>query len=130
MGYCNSLLFVHPSREIRKIQIIKNSAALLVIKTIKYNHISPILRGLLWLPVHQRVMLKLICTTYENMYCTAPTYLNELLSIYALPRNLRSSSTGGVKLNQPIPCNKFYGEPAFSVSLEQFSSQFTFDRFL
>ena len=34
-------------------------------------------------------------------------------------------------LNQPIPCNKFYGEQAFSVcALEQLTSQITFDSFL
>ena len=41
--------------------------------------------------------------------------MNELLSSYAAPRNLRTNSTGGVKLNHPLPCNKFYGERDYSV---------------
>ena len=45
--------------------------------------------------------------------------------------NLRSKSTVGVKLNQPIPCDEFYGERTFSVnSLEQLTSLFTLHSFL
>ena len=47
MDYCNSLLIGLPSREIRKIQIIQNSATRLVTITRKYYHITPILQGLL-----------------------------------------------------------------------------------
>ena len=117
MDYCHSLQSGLPSREINQIQIIQNSAVRLVTKTRKYDHITPILQGLHWLPVHQRIKFRLICTTYKTIYGAAPTYLNELLSIYTPPRILCSNSTGGVKLNQPIKCNKFYGEHAFSVSV-------------
>ena len=57
-----SLLFGLPSSEIRKIQIIQNSSARHVTKTRKYDHMTTILQGLHWLPVHQRNELKLICT--------------------------------------------------------------------
>ena len=116
MDYCNGLLFGFPSHEIRKIQIIQNSEARLVTKARKYDRIAPIFLRLHWLPVHQHVKFKLICATCDIIYGTAPTYLYELLSIYAPPRNLHSSSTGGVRLNQPVPCNTFCGERAFSVS--------------
>ena len=38
------------------------------------------------------------------------------MSMCAPPRNMRSNSVGGVRLNQPISYNKPYGERAFSVS--------------
>ena len=114
MDYCNSLLFGLPRHEIRMIQIIQNSATCLVTKTMKYDHI---LQGQHWLLVHQHIKFKLICTTYKIIYGAAPTYLNKLLCIYAPPRNLCSNSTGGVRLNQSVPCNKFYGECAYSVSV-------------
>ena len=117
MDYCNGLLFGLPRHEIKMIQIIQNSATCLVTKTIKYDHITPILQGQHWLLVHQHIKFKVICTTYKIIYGAAPTYLSELLCIYAPLRNLCSNSTGGVRLNQPIPCNKFYGECAFSVSV-------------
>ena len=81
------------------------------------------LQGLHWPPVHQHINFKLICTTYKIIYSSAPTYLNELLSIYAPPRNFRSISTGGVRLNQPIQCNKLKcNEQAFSVSAPRLRS--------
>ena len=64
---------------------------------------------------HQLIEFKIICSK-KNIYSAAPTYFNELLSIYAQPMNLRRNSTGGILLNYPIPCNKLYAERAFSVS--------------
>ena len=89
-------MFGLPSLEIRKILIIQNSTAHLVIKTRKYDDITPILQVLRWLPAHQQVKFKLICTTYKIIYGAVPAYLNELLSIYAPPKNLHSNSTRGV----------------------------------
>ena len=75
MDYCNRLLFGLPSREIRKIQIIKDYVDRLITKRRKYYHIIPTLQGLHWLPVHQRIRFKLIYLRY----------LNKLLSIYDPP---------------------------------------------
>ena len=124
MDYCNNLPLGLPSHEIRKIQIIQNSAASFVTKTRKYDHITPMLQGLHWLPVHQRVNCKLICTTYGIIDGAAPTHLNELLSIYAPPRNLRSNSTEGVRLNQPIPGSKHMVSDTFHYSCHVFGTAY------
>ena len=116
MDYSNSLLFGLPSHEVMKIQIRQNYVVCLITKTRRCDHKTPIIQGLHWLLLHQCIEFKLCCTTYKIIYRAAPTYLNELLSIYAPPRKLRSNSTGGVMLSQPIPCYKFYGERVFSVS--------------
>ena len=39
---------------IRKLQGVQNAAARLITGTRKFEHITPILRDLHWLPVHQR----------------------------------------------------------------------------
>ena len=52
-----------------------------------------------------KFMFKVMCTSYEITYHAAPTYLNDLPSIYAPPTNLCSKSTGKVMLDQPMPCN-------------------------
>ena len=75
MDYRNDLLFGLPSREIRNIQIIHNSAVHLVTKARKYNDITSILQGLPRLTVHQCVKFKLICITYKIIYCAAPNML-------------------------------------------------------
>ena len=100
--------------------MIQNSAALLVTNTRKYDNIAPILQELHWLLVHQHAKNKFISTTYKITYRAAPTYFNDLLTIYTQPRNLCSKSTVGVKSNQsntPCNCNKFYSERAFTVSV-------------
>ena len=49
--YCNSLLYDVSDYNINRFQRIQNSAARIVINTRKYDHITPILQKLYWLPV-------------------------------------------------------------------------------
>ena len=52
---CNSLLFGVPDKDLSKLQRIQNSAARLVSRSKKQNHITPILRTLHWLPTKSRI---------------------------------------------------------------------------
>ena len=51
LDYCNSLLYKVPAIHISKLQRIQNSAARLVFSTPRFNHITPVLFSLQWLPV-------------------------------------------------------------------------------
>ena len=51
IDYCNSLLFKIPAVHIAKLQRIQNSAARLVYYIPRFEHITPVLYRLLWLPV-------------------------------------------------------------------------------
>ena len=51
LDYCNSLLSGCPKHRLEKIQKVKNSAARLILKTHKQDHVSPLLRTLHWLPI-------------------------------------------------------------------------------
>ena len=51
IDYCNSLLFKIPAVHIAKLQRIQNSAARLVYYIPRFEHITPVLHRLLWLPV-------------------------------------------------------------------------------
>ena len=51
LGQCNSLLYALPESQTAKLQRIQNSAARLVSLSRKYDHITPILHELHWLPV-------------------------------------------------------------------------------
>jgi len=53
LDYCNSLLTGLSKRAVRQLQYIQNAAARILTRTRKYDHISPVLRFLHWLPVTQ-----------------------------------------------------------------------------
>lgn len=54
IDYCNSLLVGVPSTQLSKLQRLQNAAARLVSNIVKYDHITPTLVNLHWLPVHLR----------------------------------------------------------------------------
>ncbi len=75
--------------------MVQNAAATVFTRTRKYDHISPVLSTVHWLPIKHRIDLKILLITYKTLNGLAPQYLNELLSHYNPPRNpLRSQNSG------------------------------------
>ncbi len=94
LDYCNALLGGCSARLINKLQMVQNSAARVLTRTRKYDHISPVLSTLHWLPTKHRIDFKILLITYKALNGLAPQYLSELLSHYSPPRPLRSQSSG------------------------------------
>ena len=90
--YCNGLLCGIPEELIRKLQRVQNNAARVITLTKKYDHITPVLKELHWLPVRRRIEFKILLLAYKCLHGTAPSYLRELLKEYVPPRTLRSTS--------------------------------------
>ena len=75
LDYCNSLLHGLPDKLINRLQII---AARIVSHTSKFEHITPVMYELHWLPVKMPIRFKLLLLVYQCVQQTAPTYLCEL----------------------------------------------------
>ena len=89
------------------------TAAQLVTRSSKYNHITPLLQKLNWLPVSYRVIFKILLLVYKARRGLCPGYVSELLQERKSSRVLRSSSLG--LLATPTSRTKTYGDRAFSV---------------
>jgi hypothetical protein len=110
LDYCNSLLYGIPSSQLKKLQFVQNAAARLITKTKKFDHITPALHELHWLPIAKRIEFKLLVITYNIHHDLAPVYLAELVKSYEPTRNLRSKTQ---LLLQRNPVNLCYGKRSF-----------------
>ena len=76
-----------------RLQMAQNNTARCLTITRYRQHISPVLQQLLWLPVRQRVVFKVLTTIQKSLHTlSAPTYMRELCPVYQSYRTLRSAS--------------------------------------
>ena len=76
LDYCNGVLFGIPSKYLDRLQYVQNSAARVLTRTKPWQHITPTLRQLHWLPVKFRITYKLLLLTYKCQNALAPHYLS------------------------------------------------------
>ena len=85
----------------------------LLVRVRKYEHITPILHSLHWLPISSRIEYKVCLLTHQCIHNNAPPYLKELISPPAPTRSLRSgtSHTNTLKVPKTKLCTM--GDRAF-----------------
>ena len=75
LDFCNGLLFGKPDSLIAKLQRVKNACARLFYRRSKFTSTAPLLREYHWLPVRQRISLKILLMVYKSLSGQAPNYI-------------------------------------------------------
>ena len=112
IDYCNSLLAGLPDNLLNKLQRVQNCAAKVCLNKKKYDHVTPLLITLHWLPVKERIEYKVATLCFKYFDGSLPLYLSDLLKKPLKVRELRSSKDETL-LFVPLKNMTTYGERAF-----------------
>jgi hypothetical protein len=96
IDYANSLLYGVPQQQLRKLQLVQNSAARLILQKKPDEHITPTLYELHWLPVASRVRYKILILCHKIQHGQAPEYLS--VELHQPGRQLRQISESRLQM--------------------------------
>ena len=100
-----------PKFQLQRLQYVQNTAARAVCQGRKYDHITPMLQELHWLPIHYRTVFKIILTVFKCLNTEAPEYLKRKLHTDSIQDHYVVSNK---LLKEPRSRTKTYGDRVFS----------------
>ena len=112
LDYCNGLLCGITDDLLYRLQKVQNNAARVIIGFKKYDHITPVLKDLHWLPIRNRIEFEILLLTFQYMQGCAPLYLRKLLVKQANTRTLRSNTKNVLQIphtNMKRFCDRAFG---------------------
>ena len=80
IDYCSAILYGLPAVHVNRLQRVKNAVARLLTNTPRYDHITPMMINLHWLPVTFRIIFKVNLMTFKAIHGLAPAYLSDIIS--------------------------------------------------
>ena len=93
LDYHNALLCGIHDKHLRSLQVVQNNAARLLSRSSRWEHITPILKHLHWLPIRHRVTFKVLTLVHSALHRDiTPEYMRTLFTVYRPGRTLRSTS--------------------------------------
>ena len=115
LDYASAILIGLPEVDIRKMQIVQNMAAKLVLNCSTMESLTDSLRNLHWLPIRAQIEHKLLTITYKCLNGEAPDYLYDLLSVILELRRMLRSSNKYKQLVVPRVKRKTFAARSFSI---------------
>ena len=95
------LLYGLPNNQLHKLQRVQNAAARLICNVGRFDHITPSLFNLHWLPITYRIQFKILLLVFKALNGLAPLYISELIQPKLSSRYSLRSSTDTSLLKHP-----------------------------
>lgn len=116
IDYCNSVLYGLPASTLQPLTSVLHYAAKLVKHLTPFDHVTPALRELHWLPIKARINFKICLLMYRVFTNSSPSYVSSLVtpcSSLQSRRGLRSSSQGDFAVTRSL---RKFGNRAFAIA--------------
>ena len=114
LDYCNSVLAGLPQVTLEPLQRVQNAAARLILDLDLWDHVTPGLRQLHWLPIRWRVQHKL-CSIMQSIHVgRCPAYMAECVRTVASNASRSGLRSGESSLYGTPRLRTRFGERAFS----------------
>ena len=124
LDYCNSIFHGLPDCTVKSLVSVQKTAARLVTGIKKYDHITPVLRQLHWLPIRKRIEYKILLLTFKCVHGIAPVYLMDLVH---KRRNKNTRADNKNFLQVPKVKKSTFGGRSFSFASPSLWNQLTDD---
>ena len=113
LDFYNAILYGLPKVLLSRLQIVQNRAARIVTFTKKYEHITPSIMALHWLPVDYRIIYKILVLAYKainGFYQVIYPFCSVFIVLQVPRSNLKSYgdrrfSIAGPKLWNSLPAS-------------------------
>ena len=98
--YCSSVWSNTTQANLDKRQAVQNFACRILCGTKRFDHITPLLKGLRWLPIRQQLYFRFAVLVFKCMTRCAPEYLTSKLVRRSIvsTRNARNSQLSDIPL--------------------------------
>ena len=79
LDYCNAILYGLPESSLKCLSSVQKTSARLITQSGKYDHITPIMKKLHWLPIRKRIDYKVLVMVHKTLNGLSPVYLDDLI---------------------------------------------------
>ena len=117
LDYGSATLAGLPNQLLNRLQSVQNAAARLIFAARRCDHVTPLLRGLHWLRVPERISFRLAVLVHRCLHGSAPAYLaTDLQSVSGVCARQRLRSATTTALVVPRTKHTTIGDRAFPVT--------------